>query len=99
MTSAENQATWIEASGYLPTHFSTADMLTDYTASVDQYQSALEIAELGLAEPETFTAWNSVRRALDDAAAQLYAAETPEEVDAILAELNITAAELVEEVE
>jgi len=74
-------------------------MLTDYVASVPQYQSTMAIAALGQGEPETFTAWYSVRRALGDAAAEIYAATTAEEVEAILAELNITAAELVEEVE
>jgi len=99
LTKPENQTAWIVASGYLPTQFSTEGMLTDYIASVPQYQSTLGIAALGQGEPETFTAWYSVRRALGDAAAQLYAATTAEEVEAILAELNITAAELVEEVE
>ena len=99
LTSAENQAAWIEASGYLPTHFSTAAMLADYIAAVPQYQSTMAIAELGLGEPETFTAWYSVRRAFGDAAAELYAATTEEEVITILAELDITAAELVTEVE
>jgi multiple sugar transport system substrate-binding protein len=99
LTAPANQSTWVEASGYLPTQFSTEAMLTDYIASVPQFQSTLALAALGQGEPETFTAWASVRRAVDDAAAQLYAAETAEAVDAILAELNITAAELVAEIE
>jgi len=99
LTKAETQAAWIEMSGYLPTKFSTEEMLVDYAASVPQYGSSLALAALGQGEPETFPAWNSVRRALADAAAQLYAAETAEDVDAILAELNITAAELVAELE
>ena len=99
LTSAENQATWIQASGYLPTHFSTEASLADYVASVPQYQSTIAIAELGQAEPESFTAWNSVRRAFGDAAAQLYAAADEAEIEAILAELDVTAAELVEEVQ
>ena len=99
LTSAENQATWIEASGYLPTHFSTEVMLADYIAAVPQYQSTMAIAQLGQTEPETFTAWYSVRRAMSDAAAELYAAEDEAAIDAILAELDITAAELVAEVE
>ena len=99
LTTAEHQATWIEASGYLPTHFSTEEMLTDYIAAVPQYQSTIAIAELGQSEPETFTAWYSVRRAMSDAAAELYAAADGAEVDAILAELDITAAELVAELE
>lgn len=99
LTAPENQAKWIEASGYLPTHFSTEDMLADYVASNPIYATGLELASLGQGEPETFPAWASVRRALDDAAAQLYAATSAEEVDAILAELNVTAAELVAELE
>lgn len=99
LTSAENQATYIEASGYLPTHFSTEDMLADYIAGVPQYQSTMAIARLGQAEPETFPAWYSVRRAMGDAAAELYAAATEAEVEAILAELDITAAELVAEIQ
>jgi len=99
LTAPAQQAKWVEASGYLPTQFSTEGMLTDYIAAVPQFQSTLALAALGQGEPETFTAWYSVRRAVDDAAAQLYAAETAEAIDAILAELNITAAELVAELE
>jgi len=99
LTAPANQALWVAASGYLPTQYSTEGMLTDYIASVPQFQSTLAMAALGQGEPETFTAWYFVRRAVDDAAAQLYAAESAEEVDAILAELNITAAELVAEIE
>jgi len=99
LTSAENQATYIQSSGYLPTHFSTEEMLTDYFDSIPQYESTIAIAKLGQSEPETFTAWYSVRRAMSDAAAELYAAVDEAEVDAILAELDITAAELVAEIE
>lgn len=99
LTSAENQAKWIEASGYLPTQYSVAGMLEDYIAEVPQYQSTMAIAELGQGEPETFPAWYSVRRAFEDAAAQMYAATSEEEVIAILAQLDLDAAELVAELE
>jgi ABC-type glycerol-3-phosphate transport system substrate-binding protein len=99
LTNAENQAAWIEASGYLPTQFSVQEMLVDYLAEVPQYSSTIAIAELGQTEPETFPAWYSVRRALGDAAAELYAATSEAEVEAILAELDVTAAELVAEIE
>jgi multiple sugar transport system substrate-binding protein len=99
LTAPENQAKWIVASGYLPTHYSVEGMLADYVASNPVFATGLELASLGQGEPETFPAWASVRRALDDAAAQLYAAQSPEEVDAILAELNITSAELVAEIQ
>jgi len=99
LTTAEVQAEWIKMSGYLPTKFSTEGMLDDYVASVPQYQSSLVLAAIGQGEPETFPAWNSVRRAVEDAAAQLYAAEDEAAVEAVLAELNITAAELVAELD
>jgi ABC-type glycerol-3-phosphate transport system substrate-binding protein len=98
LTSPENQAKWIEASGYLPTHYSVEGMLEDYIATVPQYQSTIAIAELGQSEPETFPAWYSVRRAFEDAGAELYAATSEAEIDAILAELDATAAELVAEI-
>jgi ABC-type glycerol-3-phosphate transport system substrate-binding protein len=99
LTSAANQATWIEASGYFPTHFSTETMLADYIAGDPVYAAGYAaVAQLAQSEPETFPAWNSVRRALGDAAAEMYAAESAEEIDAILAALNVTAAELVAEI-
>jgi ABC-type glycerol-3-phosphate transport system substrate-binding protein len=99
LTNPENQAAWIIASGYLPTQFSVEAKLGDYMADVPQYSSTIAIAELGQTEPETFPAWYSVRRAFADAAAQLYAATSEAEIEAILAELDVTAAELVAELE
>jgi len=99
LTSPENQAKWVMASDYLPTQFSVEPMLTDYIASVPQFQSTLGLAALGQGEPETFEAWFSVRRAVEDAAAAMYAAETEAEIDTILADLDVTAAELVAELE
>ena len=100
LTSAANQATWIEGSGYFPTHFSTEGMLDTYLADNPIYAAGYAtVAQLGQGEPETFTAWNSVRRALEDAAAELYTADGAAEVDAILDALNETAAELVAELD
>jgi ABC-type glycerol-3-phosphate transport system substrate-binding protein len=99
LTTPENQAAWVEASGYLPTQYSVEPMLADYIASVPQFQSTLELGALAQSEPETFPAWYSVRRAVEEAAAMLYAAESEAEIDQILADLDVTAAELVEEVE
>jgi multiple sugar transport system substrate-binding protein len=99
LTSPENQARWVEASGYLPTQTSVESMLTDYVAETPVFASAIELASLAQGEPETFPAWASVRSALDDATAQLYAAESPEQVETILADLDATAAELVAEVQ
>ncbi len=74
-------------------------MLADYIASVPQFQSTLALAALGQGEPETFVAWYSVRRAVEDAAVMMYAAETEAEIDTILAELDVTAVELIAELE
>ena len=73
-------------------------MLVEYIDSNPVYETILELAALGQGEPETHPAWDSVRRALDDAAAEMYAATSEEELVAILANLTETAAELVEEI-
>ena len=100
MTKPENQAKWVEASGYLPTQSTTEPLLTDYVASQPKFQSALDLSSLGQAEPETFPAWASVRRAVGDAAAQLYDPSlTEEDIMAVLQQLNADAAEFVEEVQ
>ena len=99
LTSPENQAKWVKASDYLPTQYSVEPMLEDYIASVPQFRSTLALAALGQGEPEAFPAWYSVRRAVEDAAAMMYAAETEAEIDVILAELDVTAAELIAELE
>jgi ABC-type glycerol-3-phosphate transport system substrate-binding protein len=99
-TSPENQAMWIEASGYLPTQTTTEPLLANYIAAEPKYQSALDLASLGVAEPQTFPAWSSVRRAVDDAAALLYdPALTAESALTILQQLNADAADYVEEVQ
>lgn len=100
MTKAENQAKWIEASGYLPTLSTTEAFLEDYIAGEPRYQSALDLAAAGTAEPQTFPAWASVRRAVDTAAAQLYTPDlTADSAFAILEQLNADAADYVAELE
>jgi ABC-type glycerol-3-phosphate transport system substrate-binding protein len=99
-TNPENQAKWIVASGYLPTQSTTEPLLTDYIASEPKYQSSLDLAGFGVAEPQTFPAWSSVRRAVDDAAALLYDPElTAESAMAILEQLTADAAEYVAEIQ
>ena len=99
-TSPENQAKWIVASGYLPTQTTTEPLLADYVASEPKYQSSLDLASLGVAEPQTFPAWSSVRRAVDNAAALMYDPALDEAgIMAILEQLNTEAAEYVEEVQ
>jgi len=99
LTEPENQASWLEASGYLPTRASVEPLLADYIASSPVYASTFALAALGQTEPETFPAWASVRRAVDDASAAMYAAGSPEEIDTILSDLDQQAADLVAELE
>jgi multiple sugar transport system substrate-binding protein len=99
LTEPENQAAWLEASGYLPTRASVEPLLADYIAASPVYASTFALAALGQTEPETFPAWASVRRAVDDATAQMYAAGSEEEIDTILTDLDAQAVELVAEVQ
>jgi ABC-type glycerol-3-phosphate transport system substrate-binding protein len=100
MTTPENQARWVKASGYLPTQSTTEPLLTDYVASEPRFQSALDLSAAGQAEPQTFPAWASVRRAINDAAALLYDPSLDEAgVLTILQQLNADAAEYVSEVQ
>jgi multiple sugar transport system substrate-binding protein len=100
MTSPENQARWVEASGYLPTQFTTDPLLADYVASQPKFQTVLDIAAIGHAEPQTFPAWNSVRSAIDDTAALLYDPTLDEAgIMAILEQLTADAADYVAEIE
>ena len=99
-TNAENQAKWIsEYSGYLPTQSTSAALLESYAAENPVWATGAELAAIGPAEPQTFPAWTSVRRAVGDAAAQLYQATSEEEVVAILAQLTDDANALVAEIQ
>ena len=99
LTAPEQQADWIKTSGYLPTQTTTVPLLEDYAAENTVWATALELASIGPAEPQTFPAWTSVRRAVGDTAAELFNAESEEDVLAILQALDVTSAELVAEVE
>jgi len=100
MTSPENQARWIEASGYLPTQSTTEPLLADYVASNPKFQSAIDLSANGQAEPQTFTAWGSVRRAIGDAAALLYDPTLDDAgIMAILEQLTSDAADFVAELQ
>ncbi len=99
LTSPEIQARWVRISGYYGTQYSTEALLTDYATENPVWASGVQLAAIGPSEPQTFPAWSSVRRAINDAAAQLWNAADQAEVEAILAELTVTANDLVEEVQ
>jgi len=99
LTSPEIQARWIPASGYYGTHYSTEELMADYAQENPVWASGVELAAIGPSEPQTFPAWSSVRRTLNDFAAELYNATSQAEVEEILARLTQTANDLVEEVQ
>jgi multiple sugar transport system substrate-binding protein/sn-glycerol 3-phosphate transport system substrate-binding protein len=97
LSEPENQAMFVEETGYLPTRASTAVLLEDYIANTPGFESAMEVLEQGTGEPNGFPAWGSVRYAFYDTAAELFAAESEEEIIAILEAFNVEAAELLAE--
>lgn len=99
LTSPEIQARWIPESGYYGTQYSTETLVADYAEANPVWASGVELAAIGPSEPQTFPAWSSVRRTLNDFAAQLYNATSQAEVEGILADLTQTANDLVEELQ
>lgn len=97
LTSPEIQARWVQDSGYYGTQVSTEALLADYAKANPVWASGVELAAIGPSEPQTFPAWSSVRRAINDAAAELWNATDQAQVEAILAKLTQTANDLVEE--
>ena len=97
LTSPENQASWIEVSGYFPTRTSTEALIADYAANDANYAAALEYIPLGVAHPQTAPAYSAVRGEIGDAAAALYAAESEADVVSILDALTATCNDLVAE--
>jgi len=99
LTSPAIQADWIRASGYYGTQYSTEALIEDYLAENPVWAEGVALAAIGPAEPQTFPAWTSVRRAVGDAAAELWNAATEDEVVSILDTLTMTANDLVEEIQ
>lgn len=99
LTSPEIQAEWVRASGYYGTQISTEALLEDYTAENPVWATGVALAALGPSEPQTFPAWSSVRRTLNDVAAELWNATDEAQVVSILETLTQTANDLVEEVQ
>jgi len=99
LTSPEKQAEWINYSGYLPTQETTEPLLETYKAENPVWATGLELASIGPAEPQTFPAWSSVRREIGDAAAQLFSAQSEDDIRQILQDLTDTANALVAELE
>ena len=98
LTSPEIQARWVKISGYYGTQYSTETLLADYATENPVWASGVQLAAIGPSEPQTFPAWTSVRRAVGDAAAELWNATDQAQVESILFNLTQTANDLVAEI-
>jgi len=99
LTSPEIQARWVRASGYYGTQISTEELLADYAEANPVWATGVELAAIGPSEPQAFPAWSSVRRALNDTAAELYNATDQEAVEVILATMTSMANDFVLELQ
>lgn len=96
-TSPEVNAKWIEASAYHPIRISAVDLLAGYIAENPLWATGIDLLPLGQAEP-AWGSWSSVRRSVGDTfAAVLQGAR--EDIPGLLAELDATAAEAIEELQ
>ncbi len=99
LTSPEIQARWVQISGYYGTQLSTEALLADYAAENPVWASGVALAAIGPSEPQTFPAWSSVRRSINDGAAELWNATDQAQIESILATLTETANDLVAELD
>ncbi|HNB54087.1 MAG TPA: hypothetical protein PK530_19215, partial [Anaerolineales bacterium] len=95
-TSPEVQAEWITYSAYHPSQTTTAQYLGDYIAANPIYATGLDLAQYGEAEPN-LPSWGGVRGAIGDTFNAILAAADEAEIDALLADLETTAADLLAE--
>ena len=97
----ENQAKWIEASGYFPTRKSTEPLLKDYmdknpqwAAAVTWFQSEETLKKF---EPRD-ASWSAVRSAVGEHVSQIFSADfSADQIPALLEQLQQVAEELYAE--
>lgn len=95
-TSPEVQAKWITYSAYYPSQSTTDAFLGDFIAENPIYATGLAFGPIGQSEPN-LASWGSVRGAIQDAFFAILEAGSEEEIQQILADLDVTAAELLAE--
>ena len=95
-TSPEIQAEWITFSAYFPSQSTTEALLTDYIAANPIYETGLVLGDYGQSEPN-LPSWGAVRGAIQDAFFAVQDAADEATIDEILANLELTAAELLAE--
>lgn len=96
LTSAEQQAQLINASGTFPTRSSTMDFLADYASENPQWAAAQELITHARPEPG-IQSWKEVRWVLGDVGTQIFRYYfTPDRIPSTLELMDETAAELHE---
>ena len=97
LTSPEVQAKWIEGSAYYPTRTDTLPLIEAYGAENEVWAYGLSFLEYGKAEP-AWASWSTVRRDVGDSFYAILQG-APEEIPALLEELNGKAATAIEELQ
>jgi multiple sugar transport system substrate-binding protein/sn-glycerol 3-phosphate transport system substrate-binding protein len=92
-TQPEQQARWVEASGYFPVRRSTAARLEEYFAQHPRYATAYGLLEFGRSEPGVL-GYERVRRSIAETVFRIFAGEDLEQA---LAQLEREANRTLEE--
>lgn len=97
LTSPEVQAKWIEGSAYYPTRSDTLPLIESYGAENEIWSYGLSFLGDGKAEP-AWASWTTVRRDVGDSFNAILQA-TPEEIPALLEDLNTNAQQAIDELQ
>ncbi len=97
----ENQAKWVEASGYFPTRKSTEPLLEDYKKNNPQWAAAVEWFKsektLKKFEPRD-PSWSAVRQAVGEHVSQIFSPDfSPDQIPQLLKDLQAVADSLYAE--
>lgn len=92
-TSPEIQARWVRASNYFPVRESVAAGLDEYFAENPAYETAFELLKYGKTEPPV-AGYDNVRDVAEEAFNRILAGE---DADAVLADLDMQANQILEE--
>jgi multiple sugar transport system substrate-binding protein len=97
LTSPEVQAKWIEGSAYYPTRSDTLPFIESFGAENEIWAYGLTFLDYGKAEP-AWASWTTVRRDVGDTFNAIIQG-TPEDIPALLEELNGKAEQAIEELQ
>ncbi len=98
-TQPENQAKWVQASGYFPTRASTSEFIGDFLAENTQFASAVELLPFTLSEPQ-FISYTAVRDEMTKAFNEIMqGAPVQERLDALNEFANAQQATMMSELE